>query len=262
MERQNTLYDEEQYEQPFDTCSELNYNLNYNNDEYHDGYGYNQQWLNGDNNYDSYGYSNSKKALPQPPMSYSQSVNDGFSHRFIHEFLKLIGGFSSFENSCLFRGASLPATPSSQQRYNRQLPKHTSPTHQPQSRGLPKLTRQLPSSIESAASTFSSLFGVGRNAKRSVPTMNEQEPQGKSLFSLLSESKPQVSQPENYVNNSIYNENFNYAYNSMDSTDELMGIEEKYDGDNNNLLNGRLGAALPTLPSYEKSSSIDYDPYR
>lgn len=92
--------------------------------------------------------------------------------------------------------------------------------------------------------------------------MNEPEPQGKSLFSLLSESKPQVSQPENYINHSNYNENFNYAYNSMDSTDELMVIEEKYDGDNNNLLNGRMGKALPNLPSYEKSSSLDYDPYR
>lgn len=261
MERQNTLYDEEQYEQPFDTCSELNYNLNYNG-EYHDGYGYNQQCQNGDNNYDSYGFSNSKKALPQPPMSYSQSVNDGFSHRF-HDAQTFSDLKLSLTKIVFFRGASLPATPNSQQRYNnRQLPKHTSPVHQSQSRGLPKLTRQLPSSIESAASTFSSLFGVGRNAKRSVPTMNEPEPQGKSLFSLLSESKPQVSQPENYMNHSIYNENFNYAYNSMDSTDELMVIEEKYDGDNNNLLNGRLGAALPTLPSYEKSSSLDYDPYR
>jgi hypothetical protein len=39
-------------------------------------------------------------------------------------------------------------------------------------------------------------------------------------------------------------------------------IEEKFDGDNNNMLNGRLGAALPTLPFFEKSSSFDYDPYK
>lgn len=88
MERQNTLYDEEQYEQPLDTCSELNYNMNYNNDEYgYDSYGYNQQYQNGENNYDSYGYSSNKKTLPQPPMSYSQSVNDGFVHRFEYFFL-------------------------------------------------------------------------------------------------------------------------------------------------------------------------------
>jgi hypothetical protein len=55
----------------------MNYNMNYN-DEYHDGYGYNQQWQNGETSYD---YSNNKKALPQPPMSYSQSVNDGFGQR-------------------------------------------------------------------------------------------------------------------------------------------------------------------------------------
>lgn len=81
MERQNTLYDEEQYEQPLDTCSEMNYNMNYNNDEYYDATGYNQPWQNGENSYDKYGYSNNKKALPQPPMSCSQSVNDGFNHR-------------------------------------------------------------------------------------------------------------------------------------------------------------------------------------
>lgn len=103
---------------------------------------------------------------------------------------------------------------------------------------------------------------MGRNAKRTVPSMNDPEPQSKSLFSLLSESKPQVSQPENYMDRSVYNENYNYAYNSLDSADEIMVIEEKYDGDNNNLLNGRLGAALPILPAYEKSSSLDYDQYR
>lgn len=61
----------------------MNYNINYNNDEYYDPTGYNQPWQNGENNYDKYGYSNNKKALPQPPMSYSQSVNDGFNHRLM-----------------------------------------------------------------------------------------------------------------------------------------------------------------------------------
>lgn len=62
---------------------------------------------------------------------------------------------------------------------------------------------------------------------------------------------------------SNYNENYNYAYHSIDSTDELMVIEEKYDGDNNNLVNGRFGANLPPVPTYEKSSSLGYDdPYR
>lgn len=230
LERQNTLYDEEQYEQPLDTCSEINYN--YNNDEYYDGYGYNQQMQNGEYSYDPYGQQ--KKSLPQPPMSYSLSVNDGFGHR----------------------GASLPATPMALQRNNRQLPKYTSPTHQPQPRGLPKLTRQLPSSIESAASTFTSLFGVGRSVKRSVPSMNETDHQEKSLFSLLSESKPKVSQHEDYLDQSAYNENYNYAYNSLDSTDEVMVIEEKYDG-----INSRM-AALPFVPMNETSSLRDYDSYR
>lgn len=81
LERQNTLYDEQPYDQPLDTSSELNYNMNYNNDEYLEGYGYNKQYPNGENNYDSYGYASSKKALPQPPISYSQSVNEGFGHR-------------------------------------------------------------------------------------------------------------------------------------------------------------------------------------
>lgn len=238
LERQNTLYDEEQYDQPLDTCSELNYNINYNN-ETSDQYGYNQQWQNGEPcYYDSYGYTNNKKTLPQPPMSYSQSVTDGFSHR------------------------SLPATPVASMRYNRQLPKHTSPTHQPQSRGLPN-TRHLPSSLESAASTFTSLFG-GRNSKRNVPATHEPDTHVKSLFSLLSESKPQVSQPENYIpkDHSNYNENYNYAYHSIDS-DELMVIEEKFDDDSNVLTNGRLGAALlPSVPSYEKTTLLDYDPYR
>lgn len=156
------------------------------------------------------------------------------------------------------RGASLPATPISQQRYNRQLPKYTSPTHQ--SRGLPKLSRQLPSSIESAASTFSSLFGVGKQAKKSG--FSEIETQGRSLFSLLSESKPKASQPEVHMEHSSYNENYNYAYQSIDSADELMVIEEKFDGDNNNMVNGRLGAALPSLHYPHKSASLDCDPYR
>lgn len=91
-----------------------------------------------------------------------------------------------------------------------------------------------------------------------MPSVGEQETQRKSLFSLLSESKPQVSQPDNYAtDNSTYNENYNYAYNSVESTDEVMVIEQIYDGDNNNLLNGRQ-AALPTLPSYDKSSLSDY----
>jgi hypothetical protein len=165
------------------------------------------------------------------------------------EFLTFLNVFGNF------RGASLPATPVSQQRYNRQLPNYTSPTHQSLSRGLPKLSRQLPSSIETAASTFSSLFGVGKNAK------NDSEPPKRSLFSLLSESKPQASQKENYLELTSYNENYNYGYHSIDSTDELMVIEEKYDGDNNNTVNGRLGAALPSLPAYENSSSLDYDTY-
>lgn len=45
---------------------------------------------------------------------------------------------------------------------------------------------------------------------------------------------------------SSYNENYNYAYRSVDSGDELM----MDDGDNNNLVNGRcLGnKALPNVP--------------
>jgi hypothetical protein len=56
--------------------------MNYNNDDYsYDGY--NQQQQNGDiYNQDAYSFSN-KKTLPQPPLSYSQSVNDGFGHRFV-----------------------------------------------------------------------------------------------------------------------------------------------------------------------------------
>lgn len=64
------------------------------------------------------------------------------------------------------------------------------------------------------------------------------------------------------MDHSNYNENYNYAYHSLDSADELMVIEEKYDGDNNNLMNGRFNKALPSVPSYEKSSSLDYDQYR
>lgn len=79
LERQNTLYDEDQLE-PFDTCSELNYNSNH--DEHHDSYGYHnsQQWQqNGEFTYD--GGAMSRKALPQPPLSYSHSVNDGFGQQ-------------------------------------------------------------------------------------------------------------------------------------------------------------------------------------
>lgn len=68
-----------------ETCSEINYN---NGSGYYDEqaemqsqYACNQQWQNGDSyGYDSQGYS-VKKALPQPPMSYSQSVNDVYGHR-------------------------------------------------------------------------------------------------------------------------------------------------------------------------------------
>jgi hypothetical protein len=75
------MYDEDQFEL-FDTCSEINYNSNHNNDDYFDSYGHqnSQQWQNGDMMYDM-GYNNSNKKLPQPPLSYSQSVNDGFGHR-------------------------------------------------------------------------------------------------------------------------------------------------------------------------------------
>lgn len=79
------MQDDDQYE-PFDTCSEINYNSNYGNDDYYDSFGhhnqYNQhQWQNGDAMYDMMGYSNSNKKLPQPPLSYSHSVNDGFGAR-------------------------------------------------------------------------------------------------------------------------------------------------------------------------------------
>lgn len=88
------------------------------------------------------------------------------------------------------------------------------------------------------------------------------------MFSLLSESKPQASQasqapqPESFSENFNYNENYNYAYQSIDSADELMVIEEKFDGDNNNIVNGRLGAALPSVPFAETLSSLECDPYR
>lgn len=72
------MFDGEQYDEPIDTCSEMNYNVNYHNDCYYDTYS-----QNGDYGYDSYsGYASNKKSLPQPPMSLSQSVNDGFGHRF------------------------------------------------------------------------------------------------------------------------------------------------------------------------------------
>lgn len=78
LERQNTLYDEDHIE-PYDTCSELNYNSNYNYDEPCDSYGYagqNQWQYNAESMYD--GDIENKKSLPQPPLSYSQSVIDGF----------------------------------------------------------------------------------------------------------------------------------------------------------------------------------------
>jgi hypothetical protein len=88
-------------------------------------------------------------------------------------------------------------------------------------------------------------------------TKPESEPPRRSLFSLLSESKPQASQQESYLEQTSYNENYNYAYQSIDS-DELMMIEEKFDGDNNNMLNAR---ALPHLPVFENSSTLGYDTY-
>jgi hypothetical protein len=221
----------------------MNYNMNYGDEQGYndDSYDYSNPWQNGSvSNFGPYDQSSSKKALPQPPMSYSQSVNDGFSHR----------------------GASLPATPISQQRYSRQLPKHTSPTHQSQFRGLPKLTRQLPPStgvIESAASTFSSLFGMGKSSKKPAPPRSEYESNEKSIFSLLSESKPQASQPASYMDTSTYNENYNYAYNSYDSADDqLMVIEQKHE-DYGGFANNRN---LPPVPAYEKTASLDYDHYR
>jgi hypothetical protein len=232
-----------QYEQPLDTCSEMNYNMNYGDDNGYndDSYEYINPWQNGSiSNFGPYDHqTSSKKALPQPPMSYSQSVNDGFSHR----------------------GASLPATPISQQRFSRQLPKHTSPTHQSQFRGLPKLTRQLPPStgvIESAASTFSSLFGMGKSSKKSALPKSEYESKEKSIFSLLSESKPQVSQLASYMDTSTYNENYNYAYNSYDSTDDQIMVIEKHDDQSSFAIN----RTLPSVPANEMTASLDYDSYR
>lgn len=143
----------------------------------------------------------------------------------------------------------MPATPVSHQRYNnRQLPNYTSPSHQIQSHRLPKQSRLLPSSIGNAASTFSSLLGVGK--AENVPR--------RSLFSLLSESKP-ASQKESYIE-STFNENFNYAYEGMEGADDLIVSEENIDGDNNNMVNGRL-RALPSLPMKENMSSVEYDVY-
>jgi hypothetical protein len=117
---------------------------------------------------------------------------------------------------------------------SRQLPKHTSPQH------LPKLTRQLPSSIESAASTFTSLFG-----RRNKNQENQQQQQQQQQENLPIVSDAYMGDGYvDYSQSGAYNENYNYAYRSMDSADELM----LDDGDNNNLINGRLGAALPTLP--------------
>jgi hypothetical protein len=50
----------------------------------------------------------------------------------------------------------------------------------------------------------------------------------------------------------------NYYLQSIDNADETMIIEQKYDGDNNNMVNGRL-RALPSLPVSENMSSSDYD---
>jgi hypothetical protein len=80
------------------------------------------------------------------------------------------------------------------------------------------------------------------------------------LFSLLSESKPKVSQQQKVYNMETgYNENYNYAYQSLDSADELMMIGEKYDGDNN-LMNVRLGAQLGAYhPPQDNSSTLNND---
>ena len=72
------MYDDEQFES-YDTCSEMNYNTNFNYDGSNfDSYAYmeqNQWQQNGEFTYDG---GTGKKTLPQPPLSYSQSVNDGF----------------------------------------------------------------------------------------------------------------------------------------------------------------------------------------
>ncbi|KAG5667948.1 hypothetical protein PVAND_015908 [Polypedilum vanderplanki] len=241
LERQNTfMYDEDQIEPAFDTCSELNYNSNYYGDENYDSYNYqnNQQWQNGEFTNDmSY---NSNKKLPQPPISYSQSVNDGFGTR----------------------GASLPATPQRQRNLNRQLPKHTSPA-----RGLPKLTRNLPVSTESSTSIFSSLFGKKKPTEEKQQPLQPQQQQQQMHQQQLDTNYDSINYHDhyqdmnygdNYNTTSTFNENYNYAYRSMDSADELMD-----DGDNNNLINGRnsrYGAALPTLPYGNDYNAFNSEP--
>lgn len=88
------------------------------------------------------------------------------------------------------------------------------------------------------------------------------------MFSLLADSKPQISQQDNYVDHLNFNENYNYGLCSLDSSDEMivvetgiLGLGESIDNDSDGLLSGRMGKTLPKVPSYEKStlnSSIQY----
>lgn len=87
----------------------------------------------------------------------------------------------------------------------------------------------------------------------------ESSTQDQSLFSLLSQSKPQASHSDNY-GYSNYNENFNYAYNSVDTADDVLTIEESFENEKPYTLIDRLGAALPSVPSYEKTSIVDFEP--
>lgn len=131
----------------------------------------------------------------------------------------------------------------------RQLPKHTSPQ-----RGLPKLnSRHLPPSIESAASTFSSLFSRrNKNQENQQPPPQQQQQQQQQIVENSMQTMPTTTtndvgymMGDGYGMDYSFNENYNYAYRSMDSGDELM----MDDGDNNNLVNGRMiGKALPSLP--------------
>lgn len=87
------------------------------------------------------------------------------------------------------------------------------------------------------------------------------------MFSLLADSKPQMSQPDNYSDHMNFNENYNYGLSNLDN-DEMIVVEtgmvgygESIDNDSDGLLSGRMGKALPKVPSYEKStlnSSIQY----
>ena len=172
----------------------------------------------------------------------------------------------------LLSGASLPATPVSQPKFNqRQLPQHNN-THTQNVRGLPKLSRQLPPSIESATSTFSSIFNIGRSNRRKVPLISRTDTDQSdkdSIFSLpsglstdIKHSVPVVSNADHTMDYQSYNENYNYAYQSQDSTDDII-IDEKCDGDNNNVIGdvygSRLGSRLPPLPSYDNP---EYNKYR